>query len=484
MRPEDILALYSLNSLRTMARVRNESIHTTRRPELIAALAERLFDAAAVQRLITQLTPSERAVLHAVAESGGRLPSADLAQRLHEKGLIDGSGPVRPRETIDRIAPTTRRFDELCARLTAFGLLFSEMDAAGTLSGPRDLNPGAVVFVPGPVIERLRQAGEPTTAPAMPPVQPPDPGSGRLIVQPSYTVLALPPLDDSTLERLHSFAEPVRVAEIGEFKLTQSALFGAVERGATLHEIMRFLEARSGGALPQNVRYTLEQWGRSFEQAQFVQAAAIIEGAADLVEQVAHAPAIAPLIVRRLSPERLLLRDVAAVEQALYDLGELPAITRYDEPPLTPRLAINADDTITVTTPDLLLPLTLRRIATPLGSGRYQPDAELVRTAAATTPDGVTGLIKWLRAYAGEIPPTFVQQLRIWALDPDAVALEQPLLLRLPADLLDDLRALPELAPLLADEYRPAAALVRIDPAEREHVVAMLRAHGVVPADT
>lgn len=479
MRPDDILTLYSFNSLRSMARARQLPLGALRRPELIAALAEQLFDPPALRRIIGQLAAGERAIVEAVAANGGRIVSAELAQALRERGMIDGSGPARPRETIDRIPPTTRRFDELCARLTAGGLLFSEMDTAGSLAGPHDLNPGEVVFVPGPVLELLRET-QASAAALQPEPAPPAPATGRLIVQPSYTVLALPPLDDPTLRRLHEFAEPVRVAEIGEFKLTQSALFNAVERGAALHEIVAFLEERSGGALPQNVRYSLEQWSRAFEQVQVIVNAALMDGPPELIDHLINDPAVAPLVVRRLQPERVLLRDAAAVEQALQALGELPAITRYDERGAA-RIEMSADGTITQTAPDLLLPIVLRRIAEPRSDGAFVIVPERVRHAVIASPDGLTGLIKWLRSYAGEVPPAVQARLRVWSLPPESVAIEQAVLLRLPADLLDDLRAIPELAPLLADEYRPEAALVRIAPADHDQLVAALRERGLLP---
>jgi hypothetical protein len=107
-----------------------------------------------------------------------------------------------------------------------------------------------------------------------------------------------------------------------------------------------------------------------------------------------------------------------------------------------------------------------------------------VRAAVADAPDGLTGLLKWLRENGGPLSTEMVSRLRVWTLSRDAVALEQPLLLRLPADLLADLRTQPELAPLLADEYQPDAALVRVSPQHRPHLLAALREHGILPLDT
>jgi hypothetical protein len=490
MRPEDILTLYSFNSLRTMARTRDYAMSALRRSELIPALAERLFDPGEVQRMLARLSERERATLTVMVQAGGRLASDELAHVLLEQGMIESVGPARPRETIDRIAPTTRRFDEICARLTAHGLLFSEPKAGGTLAGPYDLAPGQVLFVPGPVFDLLRRraqapaATQPNVAaeesPPQPTVEPQM--RGRLIVQPSYQVLLLPPLDAPTLQRLRELTETVRIAEVAEFKLTQSALFHAVQQGVTVPEVIAFLEERSEQPLPQNVRYTLSSWTRVFEQVRVYAGAVLIEGAAPLLDRLQEDPRLAPLVLRRLSSQRLLLKQGPAVEQTLAALDELPLAFHYHESQSRLQFSIDSAGTLTPNpaTADLLLPIRLRHVAEPLEDGRFQLTPERVRAAVAATPDGLTGVLKWLRTHGGELPADLLARLRIWAMPQDAVALEQPLLLRLPSELLVDLRAIPELEPLLANEYRPEAAVVQVSPDDRERLLAALSALDIV----
>jgi|GEM_PF-3923596 len=482
MRPEDVLTAYSYNSLRTMARVRDYSMTALRRAELIPALAERLWDTAELERMIKQLTANELATLQVMVDGGGRLLRDELLQTLLERGIVHELGLLRPRETIDRIAPTTKRFDELCARLTARGLLFTEPTAT-SLANPYDLAPGTVLFVPGAVLDFLLRADtvddelvEPAnTKERQLTVQ------GRLLIQPSYTVLLLPPLDEPTLQRLSSFAETVRITEVAEFRLTQQALHRAVTQGETVAAVISFLEARSEQPLPQNVRYTLDSWDQVFGQVQLYQSAAILEGPATVLDRLEVMPELAGLVVRRLSPERLVLRDAAQAEQRLVALGELPLAVRYDTQSGQHRFVVDVIGTITPTgsTADLLLPLALRRIAEPLGDGRFQLTPERLRTAVEVTPDGLTGILKWLRANGGDLPADLVTRLRVWSLSADAVALEQPLLLTLPPDLLTDLRSIPALAPLLADQFESSAAIVRINPNDRERLITALRDTGI-----
>lgn len=492
MRPEDILGLYSYNSLRTIARLREYPLGSLRRPDLIVALAERLFAPDEVPRMLDALAPGEEAALRAVQSGGGRLARASLVDALLDQGLIDPPQPARPRETVDRIPPTTRRFDELCARLTARGLLFSEPKPEGTLAGPHDLAPGLVVFVPSPVLEAMRQrfAASPSVSAESRTDAQADVAEGssqlirgRLIVQPSYSLLVLPPLDEATLLRLGGLAETVSVAEVAEFRLTQAALFHAVERGETVASVIAFLEERSEAPLPQNVRYSLDAWSRAFEQVRVFHGAAIVEGAPELLDVVQADPHVALLVVRRLSRERVLLRDAVAAEHALSALGELPLVIRYDSGRRSDRISVSAEGVITLSaTHDLLLPIALRRLAEPRADGHYQVVQDRVRAAVESAPDGLTGILKWLRTHADDIPAELLTRLRVWALPPDAVRLEQPLLLHMPRELLAELRALPELAPLLADEYRPPAALVQVLPEQREALLAALAARGIILA--
>lgn len=490
MRPEDILVLYTFNSLRTIARTREYPLSALRRSELIHALAERLFDPDEIQRMLVLLSERERALLKAVVQAGGRLASDELAHFLLEQGMIESVGPGRPRETVDRIAPTTRRFDEICARLTAHGLIFSEPKPGGTLAGPHDLSPGDVLFVPGPVFELVRRLGQ---EPA--PVQPTVPAAesppsaqveqqirGRLIVQPSYQMLLLPPLDEPTLQRLREFTETVQIAEVAEFKLTQAMLFRAVQQGLTVADVIGFLEARSEQPLPQNVRYTLGSWARVFEQVRVYSDAVLVEGPADLLDRLQSDSRLAALVIRRLTPQRLLLKQAALVEPILVALDELPLVIPYTASHVRLQFSIDSEGILTPNpaTADLLLPLRLRRVADPLGDGRFQLTPERVRSAVAATPDGLTGVLKWLRTHGGDLPADLLARLRVWALPKDSVALEQPLLLRLPAELLADLRAIPELEPLLGSEYRPEAAIVQVAPQNRERLLSVLGALDIV----
>jgi hypothetical protein len=494
MRAADFLAAYSINSLRTLARTRGYPIQSTRRTELVDSLAQRLWEPAEVARLVVGLTEHGRAILEELRQLGGRASVDELSAAVTSRG-VEPSRPSRPRESVDRIPPETRRFDELCARLTARGLLFSESEMRGPLAQPLNLNPGPVLVAPGVVLRALDQTQ------AIPEEGPPqtiesnegiswsgDPRleavRGRLIVQPSFALLLLPPFDDATVLRLDAIAERVRMDETAEWRFSQSSWYAALQRGADAQQIGDWLVERSGAALPQNVAYTLREWTQLTEQVVLHSSAAVIAGDAAQLDRLEALPQIQPLVVARIATERLLLRDGHAAERVLRSLEEPALSQRYDRPSTGPQIVVDDDGTITVlhhgtaTTGHLFLPLALERFCRRLGQGRYAIDRERLRQAVVELPDGLTGILQLLRTYAQTVPPKLVTRLRTWA-EGSPVRLERPLLLRLRSEQLQILRADAELAPLLAAAYAPEDVLISVEEDGEERLRALLSARGI-----
>ncbi len=490
MRAAELLAPYSYNSLRTIARTRGLGFERLRRAELLAALAESLLDPGALEDALAELSPHERAVLEEVARLGGRASIRELSEAAAEHG-IEQSAPARPRESLDRIAPDTHRFDEICARLTAHGLLFSETEVRGPLAAPVNLNPGPTLVAPSAVLRALVTRPSPEVSPgqAAPDVaaqEPrPEPAHGRLIVQPSFALLLLPPFDEATRSRLDSIAEPVRIGETGEWRLTQARWHAALERGASSGELIAWLTERGGAALPQNVRYSLDEWTRLGEQVTLWQTAAVLVGPADHLDRLQAQPELQALVITRAAPDRLVLRNpglAARIVAAGPDVQ--PFLRRYDHPVTPAQMIVDADGTITLirrgasSAGNLVLPITLDRFCRPLADGRFQLDQERFRQAVAQMPDGVTGILQFLRANAHVIPPEVVTRLRLWA-DPTPLAVDRPVLLRLRPEQLETLRADPELAPLLQRHYAAGEALVEIDDEVAVRLRTLLGARGI-----
>ncbi len=683
MRAADLLAPYSFNSLRTIARTRGFRFDGLRRVDLIEAMAGSLFDPAELSRVIAGLHRHDSTVLAALSRLGGRASLGTLGKAVAEHG-IDLSASSRPRESLDRIAPETRRFDEICARLTANGLLFSESEARAPLAVPLNLNPGATLVAPGAVLQALALHNAPTApqepprllladggsawieelwqyatligeqrlevdpatgllsppslgqvleafeadvagrdessfsrlwllrcllislgiaqlrggrlilqggkgffehdrseravlllaayrremawvelrdldlaiapgwrdylvasllkqaGPDWQPVEvPPPPASeeepweifttaallgplrwfglvdlelvddhvgrsrwtdlglfvagraprletirGRLIVQPSFSILLLPPFDDATLARLDVIAERVRIGETAEWRLTHARWHAAIEQGHSATELAHWLAERGGTALPQNVSYTLAEWARLGRQAVLWETASVILGAPEELDRLSASPELSPLVVMRAAPDRLLLRDGAAVEKTLVALGETPLVQRYDRPFAGFSISVSEEGVISLVRRgaasggNLLVPIALERFCRPLGGGRYQIDPDRLRHAIVQSPDGVTGILHFLRANARSLPPAIVTRLKVLG-QPASLVIERPLLLRLPAEQLEILRSDPELAPLLGRQYAPGETVLEVADDDAELLWSLLGKRGI-----
>lgn len=495
MRAVDLLAAYSFNSLRTIARTRGYAFDRLRRAELLDALGGLLFDPREIARAVDAAGLREREILRVMVSLGGRATAAELMAAVARHG-IEAATATRPRESLDRISPDTVRFDELCAQLTARGLLFSDSDERGPLAQPLNLNPGATLIVPGPILAALAGADSPSSPSASLPARPapsePEIVRGRLIVQPSFTLLLLPPFDEVTVSRLDAVADRVRSEETLEWRLAEERWKAAVHANKAGPALVEWLAERAGAPLPQNVSYTLQEWSRQACQVVLWQNAAVITGPAEMLDRLAALPDVAALALDRPAPDRLVLSSGPAAQRALAAAGENVLERRYDRPARRAQIHVSADGVIEIARQgkqaagNLLVPIVLARFCEPSGDGRYRLDRDRWQRAVANMPDGVTGLLQWLRVQAQSLPPALVTRLKLWA-DPAPIRLDQPLLLRLRPEHLSVLRADPEIAPLLGDDYAPDDALVVVDDAAVIGLRALFAARGIelsLDADT
>ncbi len=85
-----------------------------------------------------------------------------------------------------------------------------------------------------------------------------------LIVQPSFEVIALPETSEEVLFMLSRFAELKSQDKVRIYMLTKQALLNAIDNGLELMRIIEFLEREAKTEIPQNVRYTLEDWAKQY----------------------------------------------------------------------------------------------------------------------------------------------------------------------------------------------------------------------------
>ncbi len=160
-----------------------------------------------------------------------------------------------------------------------------------------------------------------------------DQQAGRLIVQPNFDLVALAPLQETTLLFLDEVAERQSLEQVAQYRLTRERWLHALAQGASAQTLIQRLEALAPAPLPQNLRYSLLEWERQAQRVRLMRAVVLVEvQEAALLDSFLADSTLAPLIVRRLTPTAALVerRHLAALYAALLARGELPKLMRLE----------------------------------------------------------------------------------------------------------------------------------------------------------
>jgi hypothetical protein len=150
---------------------------------------------------------------------------------------------------------------------------------------------------------------------------------GRLVVQPNFEAIALPPLRESLLCFLDQCAERQSLDQIALYHLTRERWLHMLRDGMSADSLLERLEQLAAAPLPQNMRYTLLEWERQAQRIRLYRGVALLEvREAALLDALLADAALAPLIFRRLTPNAALVarQHLPRLYQALLERGHLP----------------------------------------------------------------------------------------------------------------------------------------------------------------
>jgi hypothetical protein len=255
----------------------------------------------------------------------------------------------------------------------------------------------------------------------------------EVVVQPNFEVVALGDRPDpSALWRLARFTTPKPEGRVRTYVLERKPFADALGRGEPAAGLIGFVAGLSRAPLPQNVRFSLDDWAALSERIKIWPDALLIE--AEGVEDLANAlPAklLENLLPARLAgghyvcpaPDAAALRDVLPARRQPLDYSRR----------LPPVIAPTDTTDLVASREDLhfrarqLLALVSRSV----GTDRYELDAELVTQSA--TAIGPTELLRRLRdglsrplsstlelalrTWSGEFPPPYAGEAEIFLVD-------------------------------------------------------------------
>ncbi|HXF70446.1 MAG TPA: helicase-associated domain-containing protein [Thermoflexus sp.] len=104
---------------------------------------------------------------------------------------------------------------------------------------------------------------------------------GHVIVQPDFRILVFEPVSDSILAGLEAFADPIPGDPVSVYQISRDTVYRGLQQGWDVPRIIRFLEGISGEALPPNVRRSLEDWHRRFNQIRIYRRVTLIRTAGE-----------------------------------------------------------------------------------------------------------------------------------------------------------------------------------------------------------
>jgi hypothetical protein len=154
-----------------------------------------------------------------------------------------------------------------------------------------------------------------------------DTASGRVVIQPNFEMLALPPLRESLLYFFDQVAERQTFEQTALYRLTRERWLKALQRGTSAAALIEQLERLAQASLPQNLRYSLLEWERQAQRVRLYREVALLEvQEAALLDVLLADAALAPLILRRLTPIAALVdrQRLPLLYQALLERGQLP----------------------------------------------------------------------------------------------------------------------------------------------------------------
>lgn len=149
-------------------------------------------------------------------------------------------------------------------------------------------------------------------------------GQSHLVVNPDFEVVLLPEGDEfDMVHALDRFCERRKHEVLYHYELTEESVRRGLHDGLALSEIVDWLTSRSRSGLPQNVLYSLREWGAHAGVVVF-DGSTLSSRSADVIERLWGDSRVRPSLADRTSPTTLALKPGVgreAIGSVIRDLG-------------------------------------------------------------------------------------------------------------------------------------------------------------------
>jgi len=278
---------------------------------------------------------------------------------------------------------------------------------------------------------------------------------GRVVVQPSFRILALGPVPESSLAQLELFADRAKADRSAfEYVLSRETVYRGQQWGLSVEGILGALRDMSNVPIPQNVERSLREWEQQYQRISFHRRLALLHTAsAGQLEDLWQDDAIRRHLGRRLTSTVATVRPGhrSALREALFRRGVLAARTRPEGACVGRVRAKPSGELVRLHDgPDLLLDTCLADLAE-LKDGTYVVTQRAVTQAlhrGATVREYLDRLVKLNR---GPLPSELRARVKAWGHYYGRATLRTAALLEVrDPGVAQELLADPELAPFLS----------------------------------
>ena len=217
-----------------------------------------------------------------------------------------------------------------------------------------------------------------------------DGAQGRLVVQPSFQIIAMGPVSLGLLARLDLICERERAGPGAfEYRLSRESLYRGQRSGVRAVQAVRLLEQESGAELPQNVRRSLEEWDAYHERIVLRTGVSLLQTAEpELLAELLAGPQTSESLARPLGDNVALVRKGRQQDlvEGLLTRGCFPAVSGAEPASADSSVVIKEDGSIRAihVVPSLHVSGRLGRLAEPTGSREWQLTAESVKRATGS----------------------------------------------------------------------------------------------------
>jgi len=150
-----------------------------------------------------------------------------------------------------------------------------------------------------------------------------------LVVNPDFEILLLPEGNvNEVAHTLDRFAVRVRSDEVTRYRLQREGVERAVVQGMTVDAILEFLTERSRTPVPQNVAYSIREWGGRVRFGRQSEAVLLEVDQEDALDRALTLEPVKALLIARLGPKVAALRAPLGEWKAIEALRALGVYLR------------------------------------------------------------------------------------------------------------------------------------------------------------